>query len=167
MFSFSHYQKFLNMTLKNLTFLCKSMIWVYNFPKLILHREKTKPDTRLKWKRKKDFFIFFSKELSKRLLETNGNAFSEGYRLKDTDWWKNANASVWIWLATLGHISRILTTAYNPCQRPENLTGENEVSSPVHSHTSAHSDQLRAFVQIKRGEFECLASWEIKGQRVY
>lgn len=69
--------------------------------------------------------------------------------VKETD--SLTNASVCVWLVSLGHIFRISTTAHTPCQGPEHFTGENDVRSPAHSHTSALTDPLRACVQIKGG----------------
>lgn len=83
--------------------------------------------------------------------------------LKDTDLLKNASVCIWPpWDIFSG-----FQLQHTHHSRGLRIQLESEVSLPVHSYSSALTDQLRACVQIKGGEFESLASWEIKGQRVY
>lgn len=137
------------------------MMWVYHFSRLIPLGERQNWTLGKNGGKKRSLSLPF-KGLSKRPFRTKGNASGDRHRPI-----KECQGSDCIWRVTLGPILRTLTTASSQSQRPENVTGVKGGGSPVHSHPSALTDQLRACVQIKRGEFECLASWEIKGQRVY
>lgn len=91
------------------------MILAHHFPNLASYRERL--DTKLKRKKEKRFLCLL-RQITKRLLETNGNASGEGYR--------PIKKCLCMYLVNdLGHIFRISTAAYIQGQRTEILTSEN------------------------------------------
>ena len=94
---------------------------------------------------KKFYFSAFLRELAESLLETNGNAFGEGYRpIRECK-----GISTCFWMVTLENGFRISTTAFVSCQGPEifNWWEQNE-SSLVYSQVSTLTDKLCALVQF-------------------